>query len=85
MNNIHYTIKSLFVSLGERPRGYCSKYSTLEQEEEFVELFSFVLFNRRRKRFFEFDEEIIDLEKDAVLKKKVDCIRRCLGFKDLMK
>ena len=75
---IGYLLKSWLASYGKRPIGFCSKYSTVDPEEEFVETFSFILFNRSRSRYFSFDSERIDLKEDTVLQRKVRFLRKYL-------
>ena len=56
----------------------CSGYSLTSSEEEFAELISFVVCNKRRKRWYDFGGERIDLWNDKLLMKKVNSIKRFL-------
>jgi hypothetical protein len=62
----------------ERPLGMCSAYSLVDKEEEFAELFSFVLSNRNNGLNYQYNGEIINLKSDPILKTKVDRFKRYL-------
>lgn len=75
---IEYRYRILTNNCHERPKGMCSAYCLVDQEEEFAELLSFTLLNRKRKRFYEFDNQIIDVSQDKLLLSKVSSFRRFL-------
>jgi hypothetical protein len=77
-NQLSYRIKCIRYLYKQRPEGMCSGYSLTNTEEEFAELISFVVCNRKRKRWYDFDGERIDLWKDSLLTKKVEAIKRFL-------
>ena len=77
---IEYRYRILTNSYYDRPEGMCSSYSLVDQEEEFAELISFVFCNRRKKIFFEFQGEVIDIRNDKYLFNKVKQVRRFLSI-----
>lgn len=77
-NPIHYRFRILLNHLDERPEGMCSAYSLVDQEEEFSELLSFELCNRKRKKEYLFGGETINLHEDLLLNKKVNKLKQFL-------
>jgi hypothetical protein len=82
-DSLTYRFRLLKNIFEERREGVCSAYSLVDQEEEFSELFSFSLCNRHRRRFYQFDNETIDLKAEPELHKKVSFLRRYLSLESL--
>ena len=79
-NYLLYRLKCIRYLYASRPEGMCSGYSQTNSEEEFAELIAFILCNRRKKRHYEFQGEIIDIKMDDVLSNKVKSIKRFLSI-----
>jgi hypothetical protein len=77
-NYLHYNYRLMKNWDDERPLGMCSAYSLVDKEEEFAELFSFVLSNRNNGLNYQYNGEIINLKSDPILKTKVDRFKRYL-------
>jgi hypothetical protein len=82
-NMFSYNYRLLKNRFEDRPEGTCSSYSLVDKEEEFCELFAFTLCNRHRKRFYHFDEEVIDLKVEPDLERKVVFLRKYLSMDSL--
>ena len=79
-NFLIYNIRIFISHFKTRGKGFCSAYSIVDGEEEFAELLSFVLTNRRKKRWFYFSGEVIDIKSDPLLSKKVKAVKSSLGL-----
>ena len=58
---------------GARNEGFISRYAEVSPEEDFAETFSFVISGKKH-----FNGQIIEPDKDHLLIKKVNCIKRLL-------